>query len=150
MGYDNKQMAKRVFDEFWSKGNLAVIDELFDPSYEDYDPLEGKLDREGLKRSCQAYRVAFPDLTFQIHDLIGEGDKVVVRWTAVGTHKGPLMGAKATGKRPSISGITVTEFRNGRCFRAWSEWDSLHLLQEVGVLPIPKLTEGTTQKEVRS
>src|SRR5262245_25929454 len=124
MAYDIKLLTKKIFEEFWSKGNLGIIDEFFDPGFEGYDPVDGKQDKEAFKRSCLMYRGAFPDLTMQVTDLIAEGDKCVARWTAVGTHKGPFMGVKATGKRPTVTGVTVCEYRGERCIRSYSEWNS--------------------------
>jgi hypothetical protein len=35
---DNKAIARRVYDEVQTKGNLDVIDELIDPDFVNYDP----------------------------------------------------------------------------------------------------------------
>jgi len=42
---------------------------------------------------------AFPDLHFTLDDEIVVGDKVAIRWTATGTHKGTFMGVLPTNKK---------------------------------------------------
>ncbi len=81
------------------------------------------------------YRSAFPDTEFELNDLIEEGDKVAARITATGTHKGTLMGIAPTGKRVSISGIVITQFRDGKQVESWSSYDQLGMLQQLGVVP---------------
>ncbi len=71
----NKAMDRRVYEEVWNGGNLAVIDELVAANYVDHDQeptgaLEGL---EGLKQSVTMYRTAFPDVHFTVEDQIAEG-----------------------------------------------------------------------------
>lgn len=90
----NKSLARRYTLELWSKGNLAVADEIIAPNYTVHDP--GTPGRqggpEGDKQTVSLYRSVFPDLHFIVEDLVSEGDKVVIRWTARGTQTGPYYG----------------------------------------------------------
>ena len=81
------------------------------------------------------YRGAFPDLHFTLEDVIGEGDRVVVRWTATGTHKAEVMGVPATGKRVAVTGIEVSRFADGKLAETWVNWDALGLLRQLGAIP---------------
>ena len=45
-----------------------------------------------------AYHLAYPDLTYTVEKQVAEGDMVVTRWTAHGTHKGEVMGVFPSGK----------------------------------------------------
>jgi len=62
--------------------------------------------RAGARQHYNTYVTAFPDCQITIDDMVAEGDKVVVRWTATGTHRGELAGITATGKRISLPGGT--------------------------------------------
>ncbi|MSQ28948.1 MAG: hypothetical protein EXR68_00440 [Dehalococcoidia bacterium] len=62
--------------------------------------------RESLKQLNGGFRTALPDTQMTIDDMIAEGDKIVWRWTAQGTHLAPLMGIPPTNKRVTISGIS--------------------------------------------
>jgi len=133
---DNKALDRRGFEEVWNKGNLAVIDELNDENVVTHNPpgppMQGT---EAFKQFVQMYRSAFPDAQMTIEDQIAEGDKVVTRWTARGTHKGELMGIPATGKQVTVTGITFSRWANGKAVESWSNFDTLGMLQQLGVVP---------------
>lgn len=80
---------------------------------------------------------AFPDLKRPVVDLVAEGDRVVARWTSVGTHDGVWMGIPPSGKEVRTSGITIFRLGNGKIVEEWSESDMRAMLQQVGALPGP-------------
>jgi len=82
------------------------------------------------------YRTAFPDVHFTIEDQIAEGDRVVTRWTARGTHQGPLVGIPPTSKQVTMSGIAIYRLVDGKIVEQWGVNDMLGLLQQLGVVPI--------------
>lgn len=133
---DNKALDRRAFEEIWNKGNLAVVDELDDESVVNHTPpgplLQGT---EAFKQFVLMYRNAFPDVQITIEDQIAEGDKVVTRWRARGTHKGELMGIPATGKQATVTGISVGHVVNGKFVEIWTNFDTLGMLQQLGVVP---------------
>ena len=133
MAYDVKQHARRVFDELWNQGKLEVIDQIVDGSYQGYQPIVGGLNRDALKQAVGLFRKAFPDLRFEIKDLIAEGDKVLVRWAATGTFKNPFMGIPPNGNRASVEGLTYLELRNGKSVRDFTHYDVLSLYKNMGV-----------------
>lgn len=133
MAIDIKQQCRRLFDEVWSQGKLDVIDELVDPSYQGRDPLLGSLDRKGLKQLVIGYRAAFPDLKFTVDQVNLDGELAIVQWTAQGTHRAALMSLPATGKAAIVSGITCSQFKNGKVSREHTEWDALGLYRQLGV-----------------
>ena len=133
----NKAMDRRVYEEAWNGGNLAVIDEVVAANYVDHDPqpigaLEGV---EGLKQSVAMYRTAFPDVHFTIEDHIAEGDLLVTRWMARGTHQGAFMGIPPTGKQAMVTGISITRWASGQVAEGWTNFDALGLLQQLGAVP---------------
>lgn len=78
---------------------------------------------------------AFPDGQYSMDDMIAEGDKVVLRWTFRGTHKGELMGIPATGKQVTMAGISIYHFANGMLEEIWEHYDRFGFLQQLGVIP---------------
>lgn len=130
-----KTLVSRLIDEVWNQGRYDVVDELVDDSYVG-QPSEVR-GTEGYKQFIMALRRAFPDLEFTIEDQIAEGDKVVVRWTARGTHDGEYFGIQPTGRAGVITGMEVLQFTDGKATTCWGETDQLGLLQRLGVLPVP-------------
>jgi steroid delta-isomerase-like uncharacterized protein len=93
------------------------------------------LDAEGHRQYSEAMIAAFPDIERSIEDLVAEGDKVVARWTARGTHTGDFQGLPPSGKVATSSGITIFRIADGRIVEEWSESDMLGLLQQLGAIP---------------
>src|SRR3712207_9404915 len=92
---ENKALARRFMDEVYNKGNVDFVDEVVASNLVVHDPTspEGMSSGvESAKQFVEVYRKAFPDIQMTVEDLIAEGDKVVTRWTARGTHQGELMG----------------------------------------------------------
>ena len=136
MSEENKALALRSIQEVWSKGNLDVVDNIYDANYVYHEPYAGEIrGRDGLRQVVTMYRTGYPDLEFTSEDLVAEGDKVVQRWSCVGTHQGELMGIPATGKRTTTSGITIVRYENGKAVEEWVSWDALGWLQQLGVVP---------------
>ena len=134
---DNKALAQRWLEEVWNKGDLSLIDELIAPNYVLHDPTRpGLRGRAGIEESIAMFRRAFPDLHFTIEDQVAESEKIVTRYTVQGTHLGPPMGIPATGKQGTITGIDIYRITDGQIEEAWSNWDTLGLLQRIGVIPL--------------
>jgi predicted ester cyclase len=74
----------------------------------------------------------------QIEDQIAEGDKVVTRMTAYGTHDGDLPGIPRTGNPLTMTAITIHRIANGKIVEKWSAKDELGLLQQLGVMRQPE------------
>lgn len=134
---DTKATERRAFEEGWNQGNIAVFDELLAPDYLAHDPSGPIHGAEGFKQFVTTYRTAFPDIHFRIEDQIAEGDVVATRWTGTGTHRGLLMGMPPSGKRVSITGITITRYASGKAAEGWGNYDTLGMLQQIGALPVP-------------
>jgi predicted ester cyclase len=65
----------------------------------------------------------------QIHEILGEGDKVSVRKTITATHTGEFMGKQATGKKIVITGYDIETLKNGKITDHWSISDFNQILQ---------------------
>ena len=90
---------------------------------------------EAVRQAVQMYVHAFPDLHFEVEQILASGDHVMLRWVATGTHGGELMGIPPRNRRVVTHGCTVEEVRNGKLVREWIYWDTGNLLRQIGVLP---------------
>ena len=84
------------------------------------------------------FRSGMPDLRVVIEDMIAEGDKVATRYTLEGTHEGELFGVPPTGQRLSIKSISVERVSDGKIQEHWRITDSLDMIQQLGVIPMPE------------
>ncbi len=135
MSVENKRLARRIFEELGNRGNMAVIPELVGSEFVNHQ-LDGHEVRgpEGMRRVVGEFRTAFPDVHVTVDDQIAEADIVVTRWTAAGTHRGPLGEVAPTGKRVKFSGISMMRFDNARLIEEWELADQLGLLRQVGAI----------------
>ena len=83
------------------------------------------------------YRSAFPDVRLIIEEQVAEGDKVVTRWIAYGTHQGEMMGIAPTGNQVRVEGITISHIQEGKIVQEWELFDTLGLMQQLGAGPTP-------------
>ncbi len=132
---ENKALTRRGVEEVWNQKNLAIVDELGAPDYVSHNPAMTTHGLEQYKQLVTMYFSAFPDLHLTIEGQIAEGDKVVTRWTARGTHQGSFMGIPPTGKQTVVTGITIDRYVNGKATESWNNIDDLGLLQQLGVIP---------------
>lgn len=132
--------ARRFFDEIWSQGDLDLVDELVAPEYVGHPsgPEQTVRGPEGVKAYIAGLRAGIPDLTVTVEDQLANQDTVATRWTAHGTHAGELMGVEATGRTATVTGITIQRFGpTGRIVEGWTNWDTLGMLQQLGIVPQP-------------
>lgn len=132
----NKTILHRFFTELFNSGDLDVADEIVASDYVNHNPVPGETPgREGLKAFVTHIRTAFPDIHFTIEDHVVEGDKVATRWTATGTHQGEFAGIAATGKPVEVPAANMHRVSDGQIREGWLVWDSLGLMQQLGVIP---------------
>jgi steroid delta-isomerase-like uncharacterized protein len=136
-GEANKALFRRYFDEGTNAGDVAVVDEIFDPNYSHHDPANPDVivGSEGVKRHITTLRGAFPDIKFEVQDMIGEGDDIVIRWIAHVTHTGDYFGIPPTGKSATITGVNYWRMKNGKAVEGWVCRDDLGLMQQLGLIP---------------
>ena len=131
---DNKVLARRAIEEIMNQRNLAVFAELHSPDYVCHLNSRTIQGPEPVKQLLSMVLTAFPDLHYTFEDLFGEGDRVVVRYTSRGTHKGDLMGIPPTGKQVTVTGIDIMRIANGKILEEWINND---LMQQLGVTSTP-------------
>jgi predicted ester cyclase len=136
---ENKEKARRLMEEAFGQGKLEVVDEVLDPDFVCYDPNSESGAVRGadtIKQEIEWFRNAIPDLTYTVEDQVAEGDKVVSRYTATGTHQGEFFGVAPTGNRIEMSGIQIDRFDgSGRMVEEWPEYDMLGAMKQMGAGP---------------
>ena len=109
---------KAVLVKVWESAGNGDLDGLAAMYHDDvlYHGAAGEeiQGRDAVMAMISGYLTAFPDLTTQVEDIFGEGDRVFARVRIAGTNTGELMGMAATGKRCSgmwihlpVSGLVV-------------------------------------------
>ena len=131
---ENKALVRRFYEEVWDKGNTDFAYEVFTDSYVRHDlrPTQALPGPEGQKKVADDFRAAFPDLRVTVDLVIGEGDYVVGRWTASGTHLGPWGSLEPTNRTASFSAVNIYRFENGKVAEIWNHRDDFGLTEQIG------------------
>ncbi len=136
MSAENKAIVRRLFEEVM-KGNLAIADELIVTDYAQHSVFGVPQGREGFKQFFMGFAAAAPDARYTIEDMIGEGDRVVSRFTLTGTQTGEMQGIPPTGKQFNVTGIDIFRVVDSKIVEHWDAVDQLSMLQQLGVIPPP-------------
>ena len=134
MSEQNKAHIQRVIEEVYNRGNLSVVDEVAARDMIIHAPSQDIRGSEGAKQYVSAFRAGFPDLHFTIEDQVAEGDTVVTRWTARGTHRGEFQGVPATGRKIQLAGTDIDRIVGGKVVECWAHVDELGLMRQLGVV----------------
>ena len=134
MSEQNKAQIRRVIEEVYNRGDLGVVDELAASDLVIHASSQEIHGREGAKQYVGALRAGFPDLHFTVQDQIAEGDKVVTRWTARGTHRGEFQNVPATGRQIRLAGADIDRIIGGKVVECWAHVDELGLMRQLGAI----------------
>ena len=135
MSEANKAIYCRAWQELMNQRNLTIVDELFAPNYVRHDPHFPLRGREALKGFVTAMHTGFSALRFTIDDLIVEGNTIVKRFTLTCTHTGAFSGMPASGKRLTLTGLTLSRMAHGQILEEWESTDWLGWQQQLGIIP---------------
>jgi steroid delta-isomerase-like uncharacterized protein len=122
---DPRTVVRRVIDEVWNARNAAAADELIaDNVVWHHSTLGERRGRAAFFDTVQEMRSAFPDTKIAVDALAADGDKVLMRWVATGTHQGPYRGATPSGESVTWSGMVLDRIADGRIVERWTYADA--------------------------
>jgi len=88
-----------------------------------------------MKQLVSIYQNGLPDAHWTVNAVYDDGDTVIVRWTGTGTHTSNLAGIAPTGKSVNVAAIMIFRMAGGRIAETWDVWDTLGMMQQLGVVP---------------
>ncbi|MBI3530449.1 MAG: ester cyclase [Betaproteobacteria bacterium] len=138
----NKRLVRRLYEDCINPGKVELLAQLI---ADDFVGGRGEKGPSEFANTIVALRNGFPDIQFDLEDLIAEGDRVAVRWKFQATHMGPFAGFPPSQKQVTQTAIVIYQVRDGKIIRAWLQPDRLGLLQQIGALP--SLATGSVSAE---
>jgi len=138
-GEANTALARRFFEDFSNGRRAELAAELMTADYAYHDPqIPGVHGPQGYAQAIAVFQDGV-GAKWEIQEIIPAGsDRVVVRWAGVGVHTAELMGIPATGKAIRVAAISILRIEGGKIAEHWCVWDTLGLLQQLGVAPMPE------------
>jgi|GEM_PF-2137079 len=137
----NKAIVRRMLEAF-NTGNGSIVAEVLHPDVKDksrqrhiVDELRDKPAHQRVQTEIMLEHEAFPDMKFKEESITAEGDRVILRWSMTGTHKGKLLGRKGTGKKVKVFGTEIVRIQDGKIVE--HDDDGTHvldMLRQLGML----------------
>jgi predicted ester cyclase len=127
----NRALALRWFEEVWNRQLGATVEEVFAPAAVGHMEGVEVVGPAEFHKVRAALLAAFPDLQLTAEDTVAEGNKVVVRWRATGTHLGEGFGIRATRAAITVRGMTCLRIENGRIVEGWDAWNQGALIESL-------------------
>lgn len=132
-------LVRRWFEELFNRGKLSVADEILTERVEYHGPPslspQDVAGPEDIKEYVLVYKTAFPDMVYSVEEISGTQEETRVRWSATGTHESDLFGMDPTGEMFTVEGISVFETNEEGITEISAQWDTLSMVQELGVVP---------------
>ena len=136
MSADKKAIVRKCFEDIVCRGDMAVADQVVAKDVV-FTTVSGAVlrGRSEFKHFAEAFRTAFPDISFQFEAEICEGDLVSTRYVMKGTFLGTLMGLLPTGNDFTVRGIDTFKVVGGQVVEIYASFDTLGQMQQLGVIP---------------
>lgn len=137
MGASEEAVVRRFYEEMNNGRKNELAGELFTDDHVLHDSqVPAGPGPSGVAEAVAVYQQGL-DGHWQIEEIFSAGDRVVVRWTGTGTHVAELNGIPPTGKSVRVDAISIHRVTGGKIAETWEVWDTLGLLQQLGVVPVP-------------
>lgn len=124
----------RNYVETWNRGDLQSLCGYWSPEMRHYTRTQAH-NYAKTKEIVGSFMQAFPDLQFQIQDIVAEDDKVVTRMTARATNTGSYLGLPPTGREINCTVMGIARVNDGKIVEHWGVTDELAMMSQLGVLP---------------
>jgi ketosteroid isomerase-like protein len=135
MGAAEEAVVRRFYEEMATGRKLELAEELFTADHVLHDPhLPVGPGPAGAVQAVRPYQEE-AEGHWEIEEILSAGDRVVVRWTGSGRHTGELHGITATGRPIRVDALSIHRMADHRIAETWQVWDTLGLLQQLGVVP---------------
>lgn len=128
----NKAICKVFFDELLNNANLDAITKFVDSGVKVHKTFPWQ--REGEKAFydiVEVFKLGFPDLKIKFDDILGDGDKVMCKFTVTGTHKESFLNIPATGKKIEYEEVNIVRLRDEKIIEHWALADIYSLMQKL-------------------
>lgn len=133
---DQLELIRTLFEDVWTTGDVSPLEGRgADEVTFHYRGTSTATGLPALNGLIAHWRSAFPDLAFQVHDIIGSEDLVAARVSYSGTHQGPWFGNEPTGKPVTVDEMMFFRFEDGLLAEMWEVDDQLSMREQLGLIP---------------
>ena len=137
MSIEKNKQAMNRFVEFINTASEILSKELISADARFYvpgqpEPLRGPA---GYLNIINMMRSGFPDIRWELEEMVAEKEKVAARFTMRGTHQGTFFSVPATSRTIEVTAVNFYRFSDGQIIEEYGQPDLLSLLQQIGAVP---------------
>lgn len=127
----NKAVVERLVRDIVNGGQIDLLDEVLADGFVAHGVGAGPSGPDGMRRLITTWRTAFPDWQDNIDEMVAEGDLVVLKISAQGTHEGPLLGIEPTGEAVEWGMIEMVRLADGKITEQWGYSDFAEVVRHL-------------------
>lgn len=136
MAEELKAKARRIWEEIFPSGDVDRLADVIAEDGIDHTARPGEPQGlVGVQQTMLWLGTVFSDQRWEIHQVIGEGETVVVYCTLHGRHTGDLMGIPPTSREVAMDYVQILRFKDGKAVERWGVRDDMALMRQLGILP---------------
>ncbi len=131
---ENKRLILEHYESFVHRQDAEAVKRQLAQDFQDHEMPPGiPPGPEGALRYRAMLHSAFPDLRVKIEDIVAEGDRVAVRATWTGTHRGvlPVLPVPPANRPFRFTGMVFWRIRDGKIVERWATLDRMGLQQQL-------------------
>lgn len=133
---ENKQLIRQFFELLDGHDTERMGQLLISSTNYSFHPSgRPSMDWNAHKQLLAIVTRAFPDLCHNIIDMVADGDKVAVRMSVTGTHKGEFQGIPPSGRTVSLDEMAFVTITDGKITEGWIISDTMSFMQQIGAVP---------------
>ena len=119
-----KAIAKYISQRVVNEKDYTPIEEYLTDNYV-YHGLGGMMSKtpQGFMEAIKGFHAAIPDLKSEIIDMVGEGNRLVLRFNFTGTHQGEFLGFPSSGANLHFEGMIMRRFEGEKVAEDWDYFD---------------------------
>lgn len=138
MNEEHHKLAGNIYGAF-NRRDFDALDQYFTEDFVEHEIPPGyPSGLAGTKVYLQEFIAAFPDLSFEVVDMISEDDRAACHSRVTGTHQGEFNGIPATGKAIEVGGVDYVRIRDGKIAEHWGYTAEMAMMMQLGVVPVPE------------
>ena len=129
---EDKARARRVLEEVFPANDQAALRDLVSEEFVNHEAPPGTPPGlDGITMYLRLLHGAFSDQAWEIHDVVGEGETVVIRCTHRGVHTGDFFGLPPTGRSFAYEQMHMLRMRDGKGVEHWAVRDDAGLMRQL-------------------
>ena len=123
--------AALLFYVVYNDKKVSLLDQILTDGYVGHVNSHDIVGAEAAKGFIGGFLEGIPDAFYDVKETFEQGDRVICRWSCVGTQTGNFYGMPTTGQKIDVNGITIFRIEGNKIAELWNVWDQFTLVEQL-------------------